>query len=88
LIIDFAIVGLLFTVLELCEKGSLKKELDTLRSGEYKIIDHHQQTQILKDRVKLKHLLQMLLRWCKQVASGMEHLENLSVKERFALSFF
>jgi len=43
----------------------------------------HQQARTPKERQKLKLLLQMLLCWCKQIASGMEHLENLSVKETF-----
>jgi len=32
--------------------------------------------------LKLEHLLLMQIRCCKQIASGMEHLENLSAKEK------
>jgi len=72
------ILGFLAVALELCEKGSLKGELDKLRSGDYKIIDKH--VEISQVKVNLGKLLPKLLKWCEEVASGMEHLEKLTVR--------
>jgi len=52
--------------------------LKKLRNGDYKIIDEH--VEMSQAKLKLGKLLPDLLRWCKEVASGMEHLEKLSVR--------
>jgi len=78
-VVNFVIVGFLWIALELCENGSLTKQLERLRLRDYKIIDG-QVTRETHSTLVLEQLLERLMLWCKQIASGMEHLETLSVK--------
>jgi len=83
-------LGFLAIALELCVNGSLKDELKKLRNGDYKIILDECVEVEMKQTVKIKlaELFPKLFKWCKEIASGMEHLENLSVKNLHSSCIF